>query len=69
MSKDNLELIHKGTTKHAYAVAHANRFEGEVLKRHLENMCNTYGARYTTVLILKVLAEEIKAIKQAKKIG
>lgn len=65
--RDNLELVNKANSKHSDYVTNANQFEGQVLKRHLENMCQTYGSRYTTEVILKVLAEEIKAIKQSKK--
>lgn len=52
---------------HLLAIQKNNQHEGEILRRHLENMCQAYGARYTTEVILKVLEQEILAIKQSRK--
>ena len=68
--RDNLEILHKSTTKpHADYVVNANSAEGSNIKRHVENMARTYGTRYTTEVILRILEAEIKAIKQANKLA
>ena len=68
MSENKLKLINKKDKMHADYISKANMFEGNVLRRHLDNLVQTFGAEYTTKIILHVLKEEIKqATKQSKK--
>ncbi len=53
---------------HLYATIRANEEQGQVIRRHLDNLVTTYGRAYVIKLVLSIFNEEIKAktTKQTK---
>lgn len=49
--------------------AQANSDEKQVIRRHLENMQQTYGTKFTQDTLLKILKDEINRAKRAQKAG
>lgn len=73
MSNVNLFASDDKSKDHARYVAHANATEGQVIRRHLDNLVATYGADFTSAMILRVLEAEIKHVqkkqREAKRAG
>jgi len=67
MSNVNLFASEDKSKQHAQYAAHANVAEGQVIRRHLDNLVATYGADFTSAMILRVLEAEIKHVQKKQR--